>query len=170
MGDNVERELRPTIPVLRAAQKAKILNRWEVTEVVRKRRHHEYNLLRKEVSRSDFLHYAAFERELTSVLKQRAKKRKLKKVEVELAVNKTAARVNLIYSRAVSKFRFDDDLWLHYARHCIRMGATRAAARVFAKAIAYRNDSVRIWLAAISFHFDVCADTTGARTIRNNFV
>ncbi|PXF47481.1 U3 small nucleolar RNA-associated protein 6 [Gracilariopsis chorda] len=165
MGDNVERELRPTIPVLHAAQKAKILNRWEVNEVVRKRRHHEYNLLRRDVSRSDFLHYAAFERELASVLRNRAKKRQLTKIQVERTVNKTAARVNLIYSRAVSKFRFDDDLWLHYAKHCVRMGATRAAARVFAKAIAYRNDSDRIWLAAISFHFDVCADTTGARTI-----
>ncbi|CAN8062571.1 unnamed protein product [Agarophyton chilense] len=165
MGDTVERELDGTIPALRAAQKAKILTRTEVSDIVRKRRNYEYNLLRNNVSRADYLHYAAFERQLSSILRTRATQRELRKIQVERTVNKTAARVNLIYSRAVQKFRFDDDLWLHYAKHCIKTGSTRAAARVFAKAIAFRNDSERIWLAAISFHFDTNGDATGARTL-----
>ncbi|KAI0558265.1 U3 snoRNP component Utp6p-like protein [Gracilaria domingensis] len=164
-GDKVERELSSTISVLHASQRAKLLNRREVSDIVRKRRHHEYNLLRRNVTRTDYLHYAAFERELHLILKRRAKQRELTKLQVERTVDKTAARVNLIYSRAVRKFAFDEDLWLHYAKHCIKTGSTRAAARVFAKAIAYRNSSERIWLAAIAFHFDTNGDATGARTL-----
>lgn len=165
MGDSVERALEETIPILNAAKRTRLLNSQEIAEVVRKRRHHEYSLTRKEATRSDFLKYASFERELAVLLKKRADKRGIKKKKVELVVGKTASRVNLVYSRAVKRFRNDVDLWLHYARHCIFSGSTRSAGKVFANAIAFRSDSARLWLAAIAFHFDKCGDAGGARSL-----
>lgn len=165
MGDNVERALEETVPVLQAAKRARLLSNDEAAEVVRQRRDHEYALTRRDASRGAFLAYAAFERELAALLKTRADAKGLKKKKADLIVGKTAARVNLVYSRAVKRFKGDDDLWLHYARHCVKTGAVRAAGRVFASAIAVRPDSVKVWLAAIAFHFDTCGDASLARAL-----
>lgn len=162
---DIEAALEETVPILHAAQRAKLLNQSEIREVVRKRRHHEYSLARGKPKRVDFLRYAAFERDLANELSRRAKKRALKKNKVQLIVGKTSSRVNLVYSRAVRQFRHDVDLWLHYAKHCIQQGSTRTAAKVLAKALAYRSDDHRIWLAAISLHFDIIGDTRGARAL-----
>lgn len=165
MGDSIERALEETVPILRAAQRAKILSAEETNDVVRRRRDHEYAVAARGATRSDFLKYAAFERELASVLSKRAEKRKLKKQKAQLVIGKSAARVNLVYSRAVKKFNGDADLWLHYARHCVRTGSTNAAGKVFAKALGYRGDSEEVWLSAVAFHFDTCGDTRGARAL-----
>lgn len=165
MGDSIERALEETVPILRAAQRARLLTPKEITDIVRNRRNHEYAVSSPSVTREDFLRYAAFERELAQVMKRRAEKRKKKKHKTQQVIGKSAARVNLVYSRAVKKFRGDDELWLHYAKHCLRTGAERAAGRLFAKAIAFRPDSERVWLAAVAFHFDNCADAKGGRAL-----
>lgn len=165
MGDSIERALEETVPILRAAHRTKLLSAEETNDVVRRRRDHEYAVAARSATRSDFLKYAAFERELASVLSKRAEKRKLKKQKAQLVIGKSAARVNLVYSRAVKKFNGDADLWLHYARHCVRTGSTKAAGKVFAKALGYRGDSEEVWLAAVAFHFDTCGDTRGARAL-----
>lgn len=165
MGDSVERSLEETISVLQAARRAKLLSVNEIKDVIRKRRNHEYAVSTPRATRDEFLKYAAFERELSLLLQKRADRRKIKKKKVQLMVGKTGARVNLVYSRAVKKFKGDEDLWIHYARHCVMSGSTRAASRVLAKALAFRGDSERIWLTAMSLHFDVSGDATGARSL-----
>lgn len=165
MGDSVERALEETVPILHAAQRTKLLLPTEIKEVVRTRRNHEYAVSSRTASRADFLKYASFERELANALSKRAKKRKLTKHKVELVVGKTAARVNLVFSRAVKRFHGDDELWLHYARHCLRTGAIRAAGRVLGKALGFRPDSEDIWLAAVGYHFDTLADARSGRAM-----
>ncbi len=161
----VERALEETIPVLRSAKKSKLLTAAEISEVVRQRRDHEYRLRGRDVPRAAFLEYAAFEKELADLLSTRAKARNLKRSRTERVVGPTAARANLVYSRAVKRFKGDVDLWLYYARHCVGSGANRAAAKVFARALAMRPDAPEVWLAAIAFHFDTCGDVTIARKI-----
>lgn len=165
MSDSIERALEETVPILKAAQRAKLLSPQEISDVVRRRRDHEYAVASRNATRSEFLKYAAFERELASVLSKRAEKRKLKKQKVQLVIGKSSARVNLVYSRAVKKFHGDVDLWLHYARHCVRTGSTNAAGKVFAKALGHRGDSEDVWMAAVAFHFDTCGDARGARAL-----
>eukprot|EP00177_Eucheuma_denticulatum_P005870 GFKZ01010693.1.p1 GENE.GFKZ01010693.1~~GFKZ01010693.1.p1 ORF type:complete len:665 (+),score=97.59 GFKZ01010693.1:147-2141(+) len=165
MGDAIESSLEETVPILRAAQRERLLTQTEITDIVRNRRNHEYAVSSSSVTREDFLRYAAFEREIAQVMKKRAERRKKKKHKTQQVIGKSAARVNLVYSRAVKKFKGDDELWLHYAKHCLRTGAERAAGRLFAKAIAFRPDSERVWLAAVAFHFDNCADAKGGRAL-----
>lgn len=165
MGDMVERALEETIPVLRSAQKAKLLTAHEISEVTRARRNHEYRLRLPSVPRSAFLEYASFETELATLLRTRAKDRNLKRARADRLVKPTAARANLVYSRAVKRFKGDVDLWLFYARHCIAGGSMRAAGKVLGKAIAMRPDSKEVWLATVAFHFDTCGDVDVARKI-----
>ena len=165
MAGSVERALEETVSVLHAARRAKLLSSLEIDQVVRTRRDHEYALKKRNPSRNEFLKYAAFERELANILEKRARKRNVKKKTVQLVVGKTSSRVNLVYSRAVKALRGDVELWLHYARHCVRTGSIRTAQKVLARAIAYRGDSERVWLAAIALHFDSCGDANGARTL-----
>lgn len=165
MGDQVERALEETVPLLRQVRKLKLLSHTEIESNVRKRRDHEYTLRRPTATRAEFLKYAAFERETADVLKARAEAKNLPEKRVRSITAQQSARVNLVYSRAIRKFKGDDALYLHYARHCVSTGSRRAAEKVLARAIAHRGDSEQVWLAAAAFHFDACGDIKVARGI-----
>lgn len=165
MSDSIERALEETVPTLHAARRTKLLSPSEIKEVVRKRRNHEYAVSSRTASRADFLKYVTFERELAGVLRERAKRRKLSNHKVELVVGKTAARVNLVYSRAVKRYHGDEELWLYYARHCLRTNAIRAAGKVLAKALGFRSDSEKVWLAAVGYHFDTLGNARSGRAM-----
>lgn len=165
MGDQVERALEETVPLLRQVRKLKLLSASEIESNVRKRRDHEYALRRPAATRSEFLKYAAFERETAEVFKTRAEARNLPEKRARSITAQQSARVNLVYSRAIRKFKGDDALYLHYARHCISTGSRKAAEKVLARAIAHRGDSEKVWLAAAAFHFDACGDIKVARAI-----
>jgi hypothetical protein len=165
MGDRVERALEETVPLLRTIRKLKLLTEEEVRTIVQKRRDHEYALRRPGAPRILFLRYAAFERELTELLKARAVDRNIPEKRARSIAGQQSARINLVYSRAIRKFKGDEQLYLHYARHCIDAGSKKAADKVLARAIAHRGDSERVWLAAIGFHFDSCGDAKVARAL-----
>jgi hypothetical protein len=165
MGDQVERALEETVPLLRQVRKHKLLSEPEVASIVRRRRDHEYALRRPGATRSDFMCYAAFEGETAELLSARAEAKELPEKRARSITAQQAARVNLVYSRAIRKFKGDDALYLHYARHCIATGSRKAAEKVLARAIAHRSDSEKVWLAAAAFHFDACGDVKVARAI-----
>lgn len=165
MGDQVERALEETVPPLRQIRKLKLLSHTEIESNVRKRRDYEYTLRRPTATRAEFLKYAAFERETAEVFKARAEAKNLPEKRVRSITAQQSARVNLVYSRAIRKFKGDDALYLHYARHCVSTGSRKAAEKVLARAIAHRGDSEQVWLAAAAFHFDACGDIKVARGI-----
>lgn len=165
MGDSVERALEETVPLLRSIRKGRLLSRAEVQEVVRKRRDHEYRLQNREAPLKAYLHYVNFEQELTSLIRKRADARNMKRTRRDVIVGRSSARVNLVYSRAVKRYKGDVKLWMKYAKHCIQSGSSRAAAKVFARAIAMRPDSETVWVNAVAFHFDTCGDVGIARTL-----
>lgn len=165
MGDQVERALEETVPLLRQVRKLKLLSHSEIESNVRKRRDHEYTLRRPTATRAEFLKYAAFERETAQLFKARAEEKNLPEKRVKNITAQQSARVNLVYSRAIRKFKGDDALYLHYARHCVSTGSRKAAEKVLARAIAHRGDSEQVWLAAAAFHFDACGDIKVARGI-----
>jgi U3 small nucleolar RNA-associated protein 6 len=165
MGDSVERSLEETVPLLRQIRRFKLMTENEVMTLVQHRRDHEYALLRSDAPRASFLRYAAFERDLADLLQARAEARNLPNKRTRNITNQQSARVNLVYSRAIRRFKGDDALYLHYAKHCIESGSRKAAEKVLARAIAHRGDSERVWLAAAAFHFDSCGDVKVARAI-----
>lgn len=165
MGDQVQRALEETVPLLRQIRRLKLLSENEIVSLVRERRDHEYALIRPGAPRAAFLRYAAFERDLSEKLKSRAAERNVPEKRARSIVARQAARINLVYSRAIRKFKGDDALYLHYAKHCISNGSRKAAQKVFARAIAHRGDSEKVWLAAMAFHFDSCGDPKVARAI-----
>lgn len=165
MSNNVERSLEETIVLLRKAKHLRLLNRAEIRDIVAERRHHEYTLLRRTATRQHFLSYAAFEHKLATKLETRAIASQMSKSRTSVLVGRSHARVNLIFSRAVKRFRGDADLWLRYVRHLLDNGSTRSAGKVLARALAFCASNENVWLAAISFHFDTCGDTRGARAI-----
>lgn len=157
--------MEETALLMRQVRKAHLMDDTEIVEVTRRRRDHEYRLRARGAPRSAFLEYAEFERELAALLRVRSKKQKLKRRRADGIVLQARSRVNLVYSRAVKRFKGDVHLWLHYARHCVDTGTHRTAARVLARAIAMRPDSPDVWLAAIAFHYDTVGDVTGARKL-----
>lgn len=163
MGDAVERALEETVPLLRGWRRLKLLSENELVSVVQRRRDHEYSLRRPGVPRAAFLRYAAFERELGELLHKRALERSLPSKRARRISQRQSARVGLVYSRAIRKFKRDDALYLQYARHCIATGSRKAAERVLARAIAHRGDSEEVWCTAIAYHFDASADPRLAR-------
>lgn len=165
MGDKVERALEETVPLLRQVRRLKLLNESEISQLVQIRRDHEYALMRPAASRAEFMRYAAFERETAELFHERARAKELPEKRALSIASQQASRVNLVYSRAIRKFKGDDGLYLHYARHCIKTGSRKGAEKVLAKAIAHRGDSEKVWMAAAAFHFDSCGDIKVARTI-----
>lgn len=161
----VDRAMDETAEHMQHIRRAKLLSDDEIRDVTRRRRDHEYQLRARGAPRSAFLQYAEFEREVAALLRTRAKKRKVRKSRSDRIVGVASSRINLVYSRAVKRFKGDVPLWLHYARHCVDTNAHRVAASVLARAMAMRPDSADVWLAAIAFHFDTIGDVTGARKL-----
>lgn len=164
-GDDVERALEETVPLLRHARKLKILSAEDVATIVRRRRDHEYALQRPGAGRATFLRYAAFERETTALFAARAAARSVPEKRARSIAAQQGARVNLVYSRAIRKFKGDVQLYLHYAKHCVETGARGSAEKVLMRAIAHRGDSEKVWIAAMGFHFEACGDVKTARAI-----
>lgn len=165
MADVAQLALEKSIPELHGVRAHNLITDDELRDIVKRRRDHEYNIVRVGATRDDYLKYASFEREFSDELYERAKNLSLDHNVISKFVKPSAHRVDLIYRRAVKRFKGDEELWLHFARHCSRKGYKRGACRVFNDAIAMRGDSERIWLAAIAFHFDSCEDPTNARSL-----
>lgn len=165
MGDKVERALEETVPLLRQVRRLKLLSEPEIANLVQRRRDHEYALLRPSASRAEFMRYAAMERETAELFHERARAKQLPEKRALSIASQQASRVNLVYSRAIRKFKGDDLLYLHYARHCVKTGSRKSAEKVLARAIAHRGDSEKVWLAAVAFHFDSCGDIKVARAL-----
>lgn len=165
MGDNAERAVEETAQLMEGIRKAKLLSKFELSNVTRRRRDYEYQLVAPKPRVTSFLEYASFERDLSELLKKRSERKGIKKSRAKFLIHRSSSRVGLVYSRAVRRFKGDVDLWLHYARYLIGAGTHRAAGNVLGRALAMRPDSEKIWLAIIALHADNMGDPGGARKL-----
>lgn len=177
MHRNVESSLEETLPILKQAKDLNLIQPHEIRVIIKKRRDLEYGVLRTDDytddrnKRNKYLKYIVFEKELVKVIHKRLlkakksleKKQKLKKAHI--LVGRCESRVNLMYSRALRRLPGDAELWLHYIHHCIRENKSQLVQRVLIKAVAVCGHDYRIWLKAMSYHFDQCNDTRTARAV-----
>lgn len=76
----------------------------------------------------------------------------------------------MILSRGCHKFPGDVELWLYYARECVKNGSKKLAGKVFGKALRFNGANEKLWLACLAFQYDVMDDVVNARALAQNAI
>uniref|UniRef100_A0A7S2ZW34 U3 small nucleolar RNA-associated protein 6 N-terminal domain-containing protein n=1 Tax=Rhodosorus marinus TaxID=101924 RepID=A0A7S2ZW34_9RHOD len=165
MADLVEKRLESLLPDLRLLMRAKLISVEELQSLVKKYRDMEQRILRQDATRRDYLRCVRHELNCELLLKTRFKrigtKQKIR-TKVKALSNR---RIIHTYNRAVKRFKGDTELWMQYARHCVKSGSSRAAGKVFARALALHPMNEDLWLAAWSWEFEGNTNTKTARRL-----
>lgn len=165
MVHNVESILEETLPLLRKAEKLKLLTPREVRTIVKKRRDHEHLIRRRDATRQNFFRYAVFEKDVTGLIQQRSHESGLPYSEYGSLVGQCKLQKDRVYNRAAYRFPGDAKLWIHLAKDAIDDEEFKRASHIFAKAVSKCGGNPQVWLAAIGFHFDECVDPRTARVL-----
>ncbi|KAJ8907701.1 hypothetical protein NDN08_007807 [Rhodosorus marinus] len=165
MGDLVEKRLESLLPDLRLLMRARLLSVEELQSLVKKYRDMEQRILRQDATRRDYMRCVRHELNCELLLKTRFERigtnQKIR-TKVKALSNR---RIIHTYNRAVKRFKGDTELWMQYARHCVKSGSSRAAGKVFARALALHPMNEDLWLAAWSWEFEGNANTKTARRL-----
>jgi len=163
MADEVERSMEAMLPELHDFTKRKIFSSTEVRAIIKKRRHFEYNVRRKQIFKVDYLRYAEYETRLDLLRRKRKKRQGAKKNSVSDFSG--LKRIHGIYTRALQRFKNDVSLWSQYIMFCKHSGADRLLGRVYASAVQHNPLCVELWVDAANWEFEHNGSDQSARAL-----
>ena len=164
----VQQILERMVPELEDLQERGIFTQAEVRSIVDRRREHEYAMHRRAPDEVDFVR--AIEYELNLEALRRRRKVKLGMRRSTLADHAGLRRVHFIFDRATRRLRADARWWTQWADFCIRTRSTRAADRVFGRALQLHPRDEALWILAASWHFDRMSNFATARSLMTRAV
>eukprot|EP00189_Rhodosorus_marinus_P007493 CAMPEP_0184753408 /NCGR_PEP_ID=MMETSP0315-20130426/44078_1 /TAXON_ID=101924 /ORGANISM="Rhodosorus marinus, Strain UTEX LB 2760" /LENGTH=535 /DNA_ID=CAMNT_0027232783 /DNA_START=1640 /DNA_END=3248 /DNA_ORIENTATION=- len=165
MGDLVEKRLESLLPDLRLLLRARLISDEELQNLVKKYRDMEQRILRQDATRRDYMRCVSHELNCELLLKTRFEKIGTKQKNPYQGEGLVQQKNHPHFNRAVKRFKGDKELWMQYARHCVKSGSSRAAGKVFARALALHPMNEDLWLAAWSWEFEGNNNTKTARRL-----
>lgn len=96
-----------------------IFTNTEAKQIMKRRTAFESTLVRRVALKADFLKYIAFESRLHALAKKRIERLKVDRTSI---LHLFLKRQNIIFERAVKKFKSDLGLWIEYIQHAKQQG------------------------------------------------
>ena len=112
MADKVQLTLEALIPDLDALVQKGIFTKKDAKKITKKRRFHEYQFEKKDVSKVDFLKAIQYETVLNKRMEQQRKKLHIEKRDFN--DSHFIRRIIVLYQKCLIKFEKDQTLWLDF--------------------------------------------------------
>lgn len=128
---------------------------------------HAPRVHRPQPTRDDFLKCLQLEMNLESLLRCRSKRLGLTKQRAKhngplVAVRK---RVHFIFSRALRRFKGDEQLWLQWIEYAQRTRSHNRLSQIFGRSLALLPHSSRLWIKAAAWELEVRNNAQAARRL-----
>ena len=162
MAELVQRNLESGLAELQPMETSGLCSQTEAKQIVQKRSHYEYKLMRKPPQKSHFLSYIQYEIYLYMLFAKRKSLHKERNRDSPYGkLLYSANRIHILFNRLVRRFRADLRLWLQYADFCKRIGHHDTLSKVVAKAVRIHPTCPGLWSlgawAALTFDNDTHA-------------
>ncbi|XP_064406834.1 U3 small nucleolar RNA-associated protein 6 homolog [Halichondria panicea] len=164
MAEVVHRNLESMLPQLEELESSGIFTHDEIKQIVRRRRNHEYKLLRRPARKEDFLAAVQYEMHLEQLRQHRKKRLGVPTTKYD-AENGILNRIHSLFNRALKKFKGDLKLWLQHIEFSKQCGHKVSLSRTFGRALAIHPNNPGLWVMAAKFEFEDMKDMSSARSL-----
>ncbi|CAH8584661.1 unnamed protein product [Schistosoma rodhaini] len=152
MAEVVERNLEDSVGEILHIRKAKLFNRLEINEIVRKRRHHEYSLQKRNKRILDYDAYISTEITIMKLLRFRRQitndSRYLDKIEKSII-----SRLVRLHRQLCYRFQSHLDLWMRFIHFCKIINRHLSVVRIWNNVLQiHGRTEPRLWIAAAAYH------------------
>ncbi|KAF5403115.1 U3 small nucleolar RNA-associated protein 6 [Paragonimus heterotremus] len=152
MAEAVERNLENSLNEILYIKKAKLFNKLEINEVIRKRRQHEYALQRRNKRVLDYDAYIATELAILKLIRIRRQKaddrRFTDKIEKSII-----SRLVRLHRQLCYRFQSRIDVWIRFVEMCKILGRHMSVVRLWNRILqVHGRTDPRLWAAAASYH------------------
>ncbi|CAH8510783.1 unnamed protein product [Schistosoma turkestanicum] len=152
MAEVVERNLEDSIGEILHIRKAKLFNKLEINEIVRKRRHHEYSLQKRNKRILDYDAYINTEITIMKLLRCRRQmthdSRYVDKIEKSII-----SRLVRLHRQLCYRFQSHIDLWMRFIHFCKIINRHLSVVRIWNNVLRiHGRTEPRLWIAAAAYH------------------
>ncbi|CAH8858588.1 unnamed protein product [Trichobilharzia szidati] len=152
MAEVVERNLEDSVGEILHIRKAKLFNKLEINEIVRKRRHHEYTLQKRNKRIIDYDAYISTEMTILKLLRFRRQTaddtRYVDKIEKSII-----SRLMRLHRQLCYRFQSHIDLWMRFIHFCKTIGRHLSVMRIWNNMLRiHGRTEPRLWIAAAAYH------------------
>ena len=152
--------LEQYVPELQEYQRKNLFTADEITSISRKRSDFEHVLNARGSAPSDYAKYAAYEMNLSSLVKKRCKR-----MGVKQGTHYSGQRtVFFILERGTKKFPGDLGLWMQYIEYCQKQNANKKLAKVLTSVLRLRPRDWGLWVLAAKHYAEGQGDMSTARS------
>lgn len=147
MAEFVQFRLEEGLPELRQIERLGLLDKKEISEIVRRRKKYEYGIQRASKTKEEYLNYIKYELNLLMLLRLRRQRlgnwARYKKIEWPIA-----ARIKRLFKKAVFHYPADVKLWLSFIEFCHRLKWEDSISELYSALLKVHNDKPDLWISA----------------------
>ena len=163
MADKVQLTLEALIPDLDALVQKGIFTKKDAKKITKKRRFHEYQFEKKDVSKVDFLKAIQYETVLNKRMEQQRKKLHIEKRDFN--DSHFIRRIIVLYQKCLIKFEKDQTLWLDFFNFLIKNKCNKVLNKEIGKTLIKFPRNLIFWKIAGYNEFENNLNTKQARTL-----
>ena len=163
MADKVQLTLEALIPDLDALVQKGIFTKKDAKKITKKRRFHEYQFEKKDVSKVDFLKAIQYETVLNKRMEQQRKKLHIEKRDYY--DSHFIRRIIVLYQKCLIKFEKDQTLWLDFFNFLIKNKCNKVLNKEIGKCLIKFPRNLIFWKIAGYNEFENNLNTKQARTL-----
>ena len=146
MAEIVQRNLELSLADLEPMETSGLCSKQEAIQIIQKRRHYEYKLLRKPPRKADYLSYIQYEVYLYMLFCKR------KNLHTDRSRSTpygkllySANRIHILFTRMLRRFKADLRIWLQYADFCKRVRHYNRLSKCITKAVRIHPRCSGLW-------------------------
>jgi len=145
-------------------ERVMLLQTGEVKELLKKRRHYEYKLQKRNKEKTDFLEYIQYESNLLSLLRLRRETTGYshKQAEIEGSIK---TRINKLFKIMEQRNQQDVSVWLSHIQFLKTNGWEEGVSRLYIRLLQVHNDKPGLWIEAAKWEFEREGSAENARKI-----
>uniref|UniRef100_UPI00398E53F9 U3 small nucleolar RNA-associated protein 6 homolog isoform X1 n=1 Tax=Pristiophorus japonicus TaxID=55135 RepID=UPI00398E53F9 len=162
MAEVVQRRLEERLPELEQLERGGLLSGSERRAIIKKVTALEHKVHRRALSKENFISYIQYEINLLELIKKRRARvgYTFKKEEIEYAI---VNRIHGVFSRALTKWKGDIQLWLSHVAFCKKWNAKVKLSKVFSAMLAIHPDKPALWIMAAKWEMEDRLSSENAR-------
>lgn len=163
MADKVQLTLESQIPEMDALVKKKIFEKKEAKKILKKRRYHEYQFEKTDVSPLDFFRAIKYEKILNKRLIQNKKKLNIQKTDYNDF--HFIRRIIVLFKKCLMKFDKDEKIWLEFFNFLIQNNCNSILNKEIGKCLTKHPTNILFWKIAAYNEFENNLNSLSARNL-----
>ncbi|XP_033097478.1 U3 small nucleolar RNA-associated protein 6 homolog isoform X2 [Anneissia japonica] len=164
MAEFVHQSIEEALPELEQLERIGLFTKPEIKSIIKKKRSHEYRLVRRRKEKDDFLRYIQYEISLLSLIKTRREKIRyfFKKEEIDFSI---VSRIAKLFRRTCTLFPEDLKVWLSYMEFLKKWNKKSMLSKMMTNMLKIHGNNPGLWIMAAKFQMEDNSSSENARSL-----